>query len=327
MQLLDQDALIQRHSDVAMVWLLSTLGIKSNYRKITKKQIQDISIPDTVTVITEPENMDNVQNLRVSSNLLYGVAIVYKQKLNYLESDTVNVKSKLTRDLLRVLNPNSNNLLIQVPRDIIVNDVPYQATKSLSKSKETRSVFLQEDPLFSINDDLLPPLDFLTQQPVDVNSNRERIKRFDLQNNTVASLTTNEDEDGIFTKNRFNEDGEYQLNEVEFAFDDDGFLLDLQTNSTGDKQLKQSSEVGTPQPEIEDRFDDFDFTFGGQDQDEALDRVPLPEGAITPQRESTPLGSDSGKVSTTPSALNDIQEEHTEMQDLCPDFDIEMDQI
>ncbi|KAH3683716.1 hypothetical protein WICPIJ_005305, partial [Wickerhamomyces pijperi] len=76
----------------------------------------------------------------------------------------------------------------------------------------------------------------------------------------------------------------------------------------------------------EDRFDDFDFTFGGQDQDEALDRVPLPEGAITPQRESTPLGSDSGKVST-PSALNDIQEEHTEMQDLCPDFDIEMDQI
>lgn len=81
--------------NVATAWLLSTLGSRNSCKKVLKKDILTTSIIETCKVMTNSQIP-----LRFSSNLMYGVTLLYRQKVDYFYSDVSLVLSRLQRDLI-----------------------------------------------------------------------------------------------------------------------------------------------------------------------------------------------------------------------------------
>ncbi|GAV54878.1 hypothetical protein ZYGR_0AS02010 [Zygosaccharomyces rouxii] len=94
---------------VATVWLLSTLGSSagrgsnvrtvgsspaSNTSSVKKKDIINVSIPDTCMIIQSNEMQ---LPLRYVSNLLYGVTICYNRKTEYVLSDLTSLLTQLQK--------------------------------------------------------------------------------------------------------------------------------------------------------------------------------------------------------------------------------------
>lgn len=59
--------LTSREGGVATVWLVATLGSRSNSKKINRKAILDVDVPKTCSIIIQPEAP---MALRLQSNLL-----------------------------------------------------------------------------------------------------------------------------------------------------------------------------------------------------------------------------------------------------------------
>ncbi|KAF4629985.1 hypothetical protein G7Y89_g8157 [Cudoniella acicularis] len=91
-----------RKYGVATVWLVATLGAKSNTKKLTRKAICDVDVRKACETIMEPEAP---MALRLQSNLLYGVARVYSQQCGYVLTDAQSAQTAM-RDLLRVTRNN-----------------------------------------------------------------------------------------------------------------------------------------------------------------------------------------------------------------------------
>ena len=117
---------------VATIWLLSSLGgpssldsrRKSELRGTTasassivkKKDIINVSIPDTCTIIQKNEMQ---LPLRYISNLLYGVAVCYNRKTEYVLSDLTSLLTQLQKKVYSSQGaasqrnqPNSNPTLL-----------------------------------------------------------------------------------------------------------------------------------------------------------------------------------------------------------------------
>lgn len=61
--------------------MLATLGLKtSSLKMVSKKEIQQLTIPDICDTIIK---IENTIPLRQSSNLLYGITLAYKHKTEY----------------------------------------------------------------------------------------------------------------------------------------------------------------------------------------------------------------------------------------------------
>lgn len=73
---------------------MATLGSRSSHSKVQKKDIVSVSIPETCTAISQPPQP---LALRASSSLLYGVALVYKHKMNYFYSEYLRAVSLTKR--------------------------------------------------------------------------------------------------------------------------------------------------------------------------------------------------------------------------------------
>ncbi|MCJ1404428.1 hypothetical protein MMC11_007653 [Xylographa trunciseda] len=93
------EVLTSRKYGVATVWLVATLGSKSNLKKINRKAILDVDIPKACMTITQPEAP---MALRLQSNLLYGVSRVYSQQCFYVLVDAQNAQNNM-RTLLKVV--------------------------------------------------------------------------------------------------------------------------------------------------------------------------------------------------------------------------------
>ena len=107
--------------------LVATLGSKSNLRKVNRKQIFDVDVPETCRIIIKPEAP---MALRLQSNLLsacfglvqlceltlhhgyrYGVSRVFSQQCGYILSDAETAQSNI-RALIKTvktseLDPNA----------------------------------------------------------------------------------------------------------------------------------------------------------------------------------------------------------------------------
>ncbi|KAL8939200.1 MAG: hypothetical protein Q9216_003494 [Gyalolechia sp. 2 TL-2023] len=107
---------------VATVWLVATLGSKSNLRKVNRKAILEVNVPKTCEVIINPEAP---MALRLQSNLLYGVSRVYLQQCGYTLSDAQNVQMNMMTlsKLLRTasLDPNAGKAR---PDQLLLEDDP-----------------------------------------------------------------------------------------------------------------------------------------------------------------------------------------------------------
>ncbi|CAL3962251.1 hypothetical protein PZA11_000537 [Diplocarpon coronariae] len=96
------EILTSRKYGVATVWLVATLGAKSNTKKVSKKAILDVDVRKACKTICEPEAP---MALRLQSNLLYGVSKVYNQQWEYLLMDAQSTQN-MVRTLFRVVRNN-----------------------------------------------------------------------------------------------------------------------------------------------------------------------------------------------------------------------------
>lgn len=73
-------------------WLLATLGAKKTARKLVRKDLACLSIPKTCESIGQPSSR---LSLRMTSNLLYGVSLLYRQQVEYLLNDVGSTNARL----------------------------------------------------------------------------------------------------------------------------------------------------------------------------------------------------------------------------------------
>lgn len=77
------------HSDgVGAAWIMATVG---HTRRLSKKDITSVSIPQVCRLVQKQKL------LRLALNLMYGLALLHKQQVNYVFEDVANVHQKLTR--------------------------------------------------------------------------------------------------------------------------------------------------------------------------------------------------------------------------------------
>ncbi|KAJ5571567.1 hypothetical protein N7535_005227 [Penicillium sp. DV-2018c] len=81
---------------VATIWLVATLGSRSIARRLNRKAIQDVDVPNACRVITNPEAP---MALRLQGSLLYGVSRVYNQQCGYILLDTQAMHDKMVAKL------------------------------------------------------------------------------------------------------------------------------------------------------------------------------------------------------------------------------------
>lgn len=137
------------YKGVTTVWLLSTLGSTrqhtisssegNSFNSILKKKdIINVSIPNTCEVIRK-NNLD--LPLRYVSNLMYGVAVCYHRKTEYVLSDLTNLLAQLQRKFcvstaMRKKNDNKSK---------------HVATIFDAKETDATTGLLNDDPSFDIN--------------------------------------------------------------------------------------------------------------------------------------------------------------------------------
>ncbi|KAK9237909.1 Rec8 like protein-domain-containing protein [Lipomyces kononenkoae] len=167
------DILSRRSSSLSTVWLVATLGSKSSLKRVHRKDIISVSIPDACNLIIHPPQP---LALRLSSNLLYGVTSIYDQQSGFLHSDVTSAYTKLKRVMCNIPSERLQHLNVT----------------ALSNKLDT--YILADDPSFSIEFGLLPPL------PVDVrnslvfssNSSFPVLNSLDLADFTLDSMAASD---------------------------------------------------------------------------------------------------------------------------------------
>ncbi|KAF3017980.1 hypothetical protein E8E15_005337 [Penicillium rubens] len=81
---------------VATIWLVATLGSRSISRRLNRKAILDVDVPNACRVIINP---DAPMALRLQGSLLYGVSRVYNQQCGYTLLDTQAMHDKMVSKL------------------------------------------------------------------------------------------------------------------------------------------------------------------------------------------------------------------------------------
>ncbi|KAK3393200.1 putative sister chromatid cohesion protein [Podospora didyma] len=86
------EILTSRQYGVATVWLVSTIGLRSTNRKITRKAIQEVDVEKACETILQP---GAPIALRLQGSLLYGVSRVYSQQCSYVLTDAEKVQNHM----------------------------------------------------------------------------------------------------------------------------------------------------------------------------------------------------------------------------------------
>ncbi|KAF2847713.1 hypothetical protein T440DRAFT_500908 [Plenodomus tracheiphilus IPT5] len=120
----NHEVLTSRKYGVATVWLVATLGSKSNLKRINRKQILDVDVSKACQTIVDPVAP---MALRLQGNLLYGVSRVYLQQCGYVLSDAQAAN-------------NAMNLLLRTVKDAALDP-------DAGKARPEQLV-LQDDPSF-----------------------------------------------------------------------------------------------------------------------------------------------------------------------------------
>ncbi|KAJ5100623.1 hypothetical protein N7456_006675 [Penicillium angulare] len=77
---------------VATIWLVATLGSRSITRRVNRKAILEVDVPEACRVIVNPQAP---MALRLQGNLLYGVSRVYHQQCGYTLLDAQAMHDKM----------------------------------------------------------------------------------------------------------------------------------------------------------------------------------------------------------------------------------------
>ncbi|KAH8662080.1 Rec8 like protein-domain-containing protein [Xylariales sp. PMI_506] len=86
------EILTSRQYGVATIWLVATIGGKSNTKRLTRKAIQEVNVQRACEKILEP---GAPIALRLQGSLLYGVSQVYNQQCTYMLADAQKIQGHM----------------------------------------------------------------------------------------------------------------------------------------------------------------------------------------------------------------------------------------
>ncbi|CAI6339149.1 unnamed protein product [Periconia digitata] len=145
--------LTSRKYGIATVWLVATLGAKSNSKKVNRKAIQDVDLPKACETIKNPAAP---MALRLQSNLLYGVMRVWSQQSEYVLSDFESFHNAMYMMLRSMhndsLDPNAGKAK---PEQLILQDDPSFLPEFAAPPAELLAqlnIGLPIDPPFHVGD-------------------------------------------------------------------------------------------------------------------------------------------------------------------------------
>ncbi|KAL1719459.1 Rec8 like protein-domain-containing protein [Schizophyllum commune] len=107
-----QELLSKRDSGFGLLWLAATLGSRSAFKKLPKRSVLNADIAQLCDLIAEP--MEPLA-LRLSSNLMVGVARVYKVKQEMLYTDVSNCVTSLKKVVVELRSLNDDQLQMAQP--------------------------------------------------------------------------------------------------------------------------------------------------------------------------------------------------------------------
>ncbi|MCJ1393678.1 hypothetical protein MMC18_006554 [Xylographa bjoerkii] len=250
--------LTSRKYGVATVWLVATLGSKSNLKKINRKAILDVDIPKACMTITQPEAP---MALRLQSNLLYGVSRVYSQQCFYVLVDAQNTQNNM-RTLLKVVR---------------TSELDPEAGKA-----RPDQLVLQDDPAF------LPDID-LPSLDLDL-SLFENSTQGSSQRTSVMSAGSNQ---SSRSSNKEGEASEFGLiiptSDSGNPGDTGGFHL----AKSGSSATKRDAGIADFFPEEQGFFPDVDFNFDAEGN-----MIELETPQAVQSNEPVPRGRSDSGVST-----------------------------
>ncbi|KAI1501625.1 Rec8 like protein-domain-containing protein [Biscogniauxia marginata] len=86
------EILTSRQYGVATIWLVATIGNRTNAKKVTRKAIQEVDVEKACGKILEP---GAPIALRLQGNLLFGVSKVYNQQCAYMLTDAKKIQNHI----------------------------------------------------------------------------------------------------------------------------------------------------------------------------------------------------------------------------------------
>ncbi|KAK6198837.1 uncharacterized protein RJT21DRAFT_51481 [Scheffersomyces amazonensis] len=280
------------HQSVGLqtAWLLATLGSKVGSRKVLKSDIVSLSIPRLCQELLESHSNNNgngngnvnnstqTNRIRYSSNILYGISIAYKSKVNYFLQDIGFMKNQLSREFSMFKLSNSHSLM----NPLTIED--WSNNNNNNTKGNHASVFLPNDPTFNINSDLVPLIDFMFEEE-EINASVKRrkldIKSLDqdyfpdsislnqthydntlTQNslftsfNNQTSITHDEMLEGFLDRSldlstASNSANTSMNSDINLEFNEEGQLIDMNVNKEGNAQPVTEPNYG----ELIDNFD------------------------------------------------------------------------
>ncbi|KAJ7071043.1 Rec8 like protein-domain-containing protein [Mycena amicta] len=106
------ELLAKRDSGFGLLWLAATLGSKSTFKKLPKRSVLSADISQLCDLIADPEEP---LALRLSSNLMIGVARVYKVKQDIFFTDVTNCVASLKKVVQEIKSASAQDLQMAQP--------------------------------------------------------------------------------------------------------------------------------------------------------------------------------------------------------------------
>lgn len=104
---------------IALAWIAGTMGVKAN--RSLKNKLQQVHIPRVCEAVSVLATKDN--HLRLTSNLLYGLSLIFKQKVTVMESEVLDVNFRLQTPLFGgYKDPRQLQVLASTPKIAMLKD-------------------------------------------------------------------------------------------------------------------------------------------------------------------------------------------------------------
>ncbi|KAK7468886.1 R8 protein [Stygiomarasmius scandens] len=110
------ELLSRRDSGFGLLWLAATLGSKSTFKRLPKKSVLTADISQLCDLIARPEEP---LALRLSSNLMVGVARVYKVKQELFMTDVSNCVSSLKKVVQEFQSKAVTDVMLQMAQPVV----------------------------------------------------------------------------------------------------------------------------------------------------------------------------------------------------------------
>ncbi|KAG7194986.1 uncharacterized protein KQ657_004098 [Scheffersomyces spartinae] len=263
------------------VWLLATIGSKSNGRKNFNKEILDTRIPNLcVRVIKYSDHT----SIRFCANIMLGVAIAYRKQVEKVLDEVNFMRTRLSmgtnhsqeKQLLPVFqrrSPLLSGVDNEYEEHVIMKE--YKGTSSLRN--------LDDDPEFNIERDLIPPFVGKSVQDPMAKKRKIEIEEYDkLIFPGLTKMTPVSSLSGMGAPSRqstllgFNVQPALEMGGVEdvvFELNDDGFLV-LKDGESYDQSILDDVDLRTntdlPNPQVFQEIREEELLSISNDTDFAL---------------------------------------------------------